>query len=118
MAAVRRLPGLFRSPIPKKPLLQGQHCGKAVVIGMVPAQQVQQAMAHQPAQFPLKAVPLLLGLTPGRLQGDDDVPQFDAGAFHPVAGVVEGGKGQHVRGACFLAPGAVQVRDIGVIGEN
>ena len=32
---------------------------------MVPAQQVQQAMAHQPAQFPLQAVPLFLGLTPG-----------------------------------------------------
>ena len=85
---------------------------------MVPAQQVQQAMAHQPAQFLLQAVPLLLGLTPCRLQRNDDVPQFDAGAFHPVAGVVEGGKRQHIRGACFLTPGAVQIRDGGVISET
>ena len=102
---------------------------------MVPAQQVQQAVAGQEQQFPLQAVAVIAGLASRGLQGDHDVAEFQGlpGGQGPlpiacgqmgrgqrwqrwqaIGALVLGGKGQHVGGLILLAPGAVEVGDFGI----
>ena len=75
-----------------------EHRRQAVLIGVIPAKQVQQPVTGQPLQFLLQAVLVLLGLAPSRVQGDHDVAQLDRAALQPVRGVLQCCKGEHIRG--------------------
>ena len=56
---------------------------------MIPAQEVQQAMADQPAQFALQAVALLSRLAVRCLNRNDDVSEFKARGGGPVIAWVQ-----------------------------
>ena len=93
---------------------------------MVPAQQVQQAVAGQEQQFPLQAVAVIAGLARRGLQGDHDVAQFQGlpvtvvqlggqrQRWQAIGALVLGGKSQHIGGLGLLAPAAVEVGDFGI----
>ena len=61
-------------------LLIAQHHAQAALVWMVPTQEMQQAMADQPAQLLFKTMLMVLRLPCRCFDRDDDVPQFNAGA--------------------------------------
>ena len=64
----------------QQPLLSRQHHRQRWFVGVVPAEQVQQAMAGEKEQLLLQRMAVLIGLPGGGFQGNNDVAELEDGA--------------------------------------
>ncbi|MFT6146860.1 MAG: hypothetical protein ACJAZO_001747 [Myxococcota bacterium] len=95
--------------------LERFHDFSLVIVFMVVAEQVAQAMDHENAHLMHQAVATLVCLALGGRNADDDVTQ-EIGVSDELAFLLA--KGQHVCGGIFAPPIAVERVDDGIVTEQ
>src|SRR5262245_13468767 len=122
--------GIFSSPVPASRIgvgnaelgedlaFQRLHRLGVVVILVVVADQMKEAMHREMTQMMVKGLVFLVGFPPGRLIGDRDVAEHARHVIGRIAGWLQRGKRQHVGRLVDAAPVAVERPDAGIVRQH